>query len=583
MTLALQAWFRRLTDWAAGRALAPGSLFGISLLLALCATAWFSGGTGSDNLWGTLALCGWSLARVSGRRLAAGTAGPVGRSESAVSRTAVDRSAGARSAGWRPAGWRPAAVPSAGWRSAGWRPAAPRSAAPRSAGSPVAASPAADSEVAGGGVASFVSTVFGLAGSRRQARGPEFSRPLAGTTDWLVLPGAIWDDDADRLADSPRQPSADRQDHGARVRGTDAASSSRLAEVCTAAAECAIYGGIAAGGQSAGWTDMWPLAVMAVIAVAVRGTIGACRSPGASAEHARLGTEVGDWHHPRSAAVRRAIGAVLAPAAGTRVLIAAVVLAVHGPRLALFVILTVQLVSICCAVAGAARRTGSRRTAARTDDSLVVSRDLAAPPEAAPARQDVVLASRDDGAVARWAGRLVQGNLLPLRPALAAVAALVMLTVLGLKNLPGVIALTPVAVMMLAAPGSSHPHDRRFDWLTPVLLQVGQYIYLAALGFASGVPGPVSYALCALTAVWYASLAAGAGGSAAKRQDREAASSSASAGTLIGWEGRMLAICLGTMLGAATFAYLALAAYLGVLIGRGVTAGRLMPLEDDRR
>jgi hypothetical protein len=45
----------------------------------------------------------------------------------------------------------------------------------------------------------------------------------------------------------------------------------------------------------------------------------------------------------------------------------------------------------------------------------------------------------------------------------------------------------------------------------------------------------------------------------------------------------MFAAGLGAMLGIATFAYIALAAYLGVLICRRVVAGYLLSLEDDCR
>jgi Family of unknown function (DUF5941) len=196
----------------------------------------------------------------------------------------------------------------------------------------------------------------------------------------------------------------------------------------------------------------------------------------------------------------------------------------------------------------------------------------------------VVRASRDDGAVARWAGRLVQGNLVPLPPALVGVSGVVLLAVLGLANLPSVIALAPPAVMMLAAPGSGHPHDGRSDWLVPAVLQAGQYIYLAALGFAWNVPGPVVYSLCALTAIWYASRAADPAGTLAmRRSERAQGPPTAREGTGLGWEGRMFAVTLGAMLGVATFACLALAAYLGVLIGRKVVIGYLLTREDDRR
>jgi len=424
---ASQAWCGRLTDRAVSRRLAPDSLTGISLLLALCAAAWFSGGTGGDNLRGTLALCGWLLARVSAARLA------------------------------RTSAWQALQTSRSGW--------------------------------------------------------------LDGSTDWLVLPGASWDDDTGSSPGGSHESSAGPGAGLKAIARTDARPAGWLAAICAVAAECAIYGGIAAGGQSAGWTGMWPLAVAAVVAVALRETIGACSPPRRA--------------NARPAAVRGLARRILAPPAGARVVVAGLALAADGPRVALFTILAVEVISICVALAG------------RRDDG-------------AQSRLDVVLVSRDDGPVARWAGRLVQGNLIPLPPALAGVAATVMLAVLGMSNLPGIIALAPLAVMLLAAPGSSHPHTGRFDWLVPVVLQGGQYLYLAALGFADRLPGPVVYSLCALTAIWYANLVAGASPTGSRR---------------IGWEGRMFAAVLGSMLGIATFAYVALAAYLGVLVCRRVVTG----------
>ena len=64
---------RRLAGWAVGRAIAPNSLTGISLLLALCAAAWFSGGPG-DSTRGLIAMGGWLLAMAAAGRLAAFTA-----------------------------------------------------------------------------------------------------------------------------------------------------------------------------------------------------------------------------------------------------------------------------------------------------------------------------------------------------------------------------------------------------------------------------------------------------------------------------------------------------------------------------
>ncbi|HEX9064483.1 MAG TPA: hypothetical protein VF843_05210, partial [Streptosporangiaceae bacterium] len=185
-----------------------------------------------------------------------------------------------------------------------------------------------------------------------------------------------------------------------------------------------------------------------------------------------------------------------------------------------------------------------------------------------------LLALRDDGAAARWAGRIVQGNLIPLPPALAGLIATAMLAALGLRDLRGFIAMTPPIVMMLAAPGSSHPHDGRFDWLVPALLALAQYVYLGALGFAVSVPGPVIFAACALTALWYAGLAAGGAG------PRETGPRGAGSG--VGWEVRLFLAGLAVTFGLGTFGYVGLAAYLGVLLCRPAADRYLTRMEDDR-
>ena len=196
--------------------------------------------------------------------------------------------------------------------------------------------------------------------------------------------------------------------------------------------------------------------------------------------------------------------------------------------------------------------------------------------------QDVILALRDDGAAARWAGRLVQGNLIPLPPAVAGLIATAMLAALGLRNLPGFIAVTPPVVMMLAAPGSSHRHDGKFDWLIPVLLALAQYVYLATLGFALAVPGPVVFSACALILVRYAGIIASAGRAGAGAAGPGTGQGAAHAdpggartaqGAFLGWETRMFAIGLAAAMGLATFGYLGLAAYLCVLICRRVMTG----------
>jgi len=119
----------------------------------------------------------------------------------------------------------------------------------------------------------------------------------------------------------------------------------------------------------------------------------------------------------------------------------------------------------------------------------------AASPESAPSYQ--IAAYRDDGPLSLWLGRLVEGRIPPLPPALVGVFVTVALTLLGLRNLSGVLVLTPVEAMLLAGLGSCHPHDGRLDWLVPPLLQAGEYLFLAALAFTRLVSPPLVYALIA--------------------------------------------------------------------------------------
>jgi hypothetical protein len=177
-----------------------------------------------------------------------------------------------------------------------------------------------------------------------------------------------------------------------------------------------------------------------------------------------------------------------------------------------------------------------------------------------PAALALILRCRDDGVISRWAGGLVRGQLTPLPPALVALTAVALLAHLGLRDLPGFLTLAPPLMMLVAAPGSSHWHDGRADWLVPAVLQGAQYIYITALGFASGVPAAVTFLLVAAVAVRYADLAS-RGSPAPKRPD------------WLGWEGRMLVCGLGAAAGVAMFAYLALTAYLTFLLGSKVVTG----------
>ena len=159
----------------------------------------------------------------------------------------------------------------------------------------------------------------------------------------------------------------------------------------------------------------------------------------------------------------------------------------------------------------------------------------------------------------------MRGQLVPLPPAVAGLTATVLLATLGLHGLAGLVLLTPVAAMLLAAPGSAHPHDGPLDWLTPLVIQAGQYVYLAALGFAKGVPGPLVFALTGMVALRQVD--------AAYRARHPMPGGEPRGG--IGWEGRMLVAGVGTMLGVGTLSYLALTVYLLWLLCSGSLASWL--------
>ena len=300
------------------------------------------------------------------------------------------------------------------------------------------------------------------------------------------------------------------------------ASPTRLAVACAAISEAGLYAGLAAGGLAAGakargWSGMWQLATVTLVLVAVSQLAGACGSSPAAAGQRQASPAGPSWRR------------ILAMPWGGRVLLIAVAVPVWDARDALFGLLGWAVIAI-----GWAAATGRPRPAGSPGASAVV-------------------ACRDDGPIASQLGRPARGQLVPLPPALTGLAAVAVLAVLGLRSIPGLLLLAPVAAMLLASAGASHPHDGRLDWIVPAVLQAGQYAYIAGVGFASGVPAPLVFALCAVIAVHYADLA----GHAQRR-------------TAMGWDGRMIAAGLAAALGIATFAYVLLAAYLGVLICREI-------------
>jgi hypothetical protein len=163
---------------------------------------------------------------------------------------------------------------------------------------------------------------------------------------------------------------------------------------------------------------------------------------------------------------------------------------------------------------------------------------------------------RDDGPISIWIGRFVDGRLPPLPPLLVGLLVTGVLSALGLQNLPGILVLTPVEAMMLAALGSWHSHDGRSDWLVPPLLQAGEYVFLAALGIAGRVWPPTTLALLAAVAMRHLEVAYWARNGLRPGADRRG----------LGWECRMIVAGIAAVGGVLPIIYPLLALYLWGLL-----------------
>ena len=318
-----------------------------------------------------------------------------------------------------------------------------------------------------------------------------------------------------------------------------------LAVVCAWAGELAVYAGLAVGATGSP-TVAWKLATAAAMLFALRKVTRLVRLAQLAAypvaRPADAGESPGTWRFSLGGLV----GQLLAVPTWVRALVITVTAAYDGNRTAL-------LATVCCgAVALAWALVAGPRRPPNADGTRAVP---AGEPRA-------VAACRDDGPIARFAGALVHGQLVPLPPAIAGLIATLLLAALGLGMLDGLVLLTPVAAMLLAAPGSAHPHDGPLDWLAPIVIQAGQYIYLAALGFAVGVPGPVTFALIGLTGLRQLDVAYQARHPVTPRGARAS----------LGWEGRMLVAGFGAMIGLGSVGYLVLIGYLGwLLAGNGLS------------
>jgi hypothetical protein len=292
----------------------------------------------------------------------------------------------------------------------------------------------------------------------------------------------------------------------------------------------------------AGTAGVWRLAIAALLLLGVRklALLGYEQTAGPS----------GDLF-PRS--TLRTVEQALTFPAGERYAVIAATSVFFGPRLTFLVLLGWGGLGAGYLLAGQIARSARAPGAAS---------------QGAERPDDGVLAAyRDDGALSSWIGALVDGRLPPLPPVLVGLLVTGVLAALGLGNLPGILVLTPVEAMMLAALGARHPHDGRLDWLVPALLLTGEGVFLAALGLARDVTPWVVFTLLAAVVVRHVDLACRARAGQGIPADIYG----------LGWEGRMLLAGVAAVAGIVPFAYVALSGYLWLLFIRDFVSGWLAP------
>ena len=285
----------------------------------------------------------------------------------------------------------------------------------------------------------------------------------------------------------------------------------------------------------AGETGVWRLAIAALLLLGVRklAGLGYERTAGAPVDL-----------FPRS--VLRTLEQAITFPAGERYAVIVLTSVLFGPRLTFLILLGWGVVGAGYLLAGQIARSARAAGAARSGG----------PDEDEDEDEDNGLAAyRGDGVLAHWAGALVDGRLPPLPPVLVGLLVTGMLAALGLGNLPGILVLTPIEAMMLAALGSRHPHDGRLDWLAPALLLAGEGVFLGALGLARQVTLWVVFALLAAVLVRHVDLACRARAGRGLEADVWG----------LGWEGRMLLAGVAATAGLVPFAYAVLAGYLWLL------------------
>jgi hypothetical protein len=294
-----------------------------------------------------------------------------------------------------------------------------------------------------------------------------------------------------------------------------AASASFHAGAPLGVAGKSLGGTFVAGFGGVGSAGVWRLAIMAVILTVLTAMVDICvLGPALPGARLRLFGPPGDVRLP----------------------VACLAVLVFGARGAFLVVIVLGLVALGVTVADGLRQTSDRGE---------------------------LRGYRGDGRLAIWIGKWVEGKVPPLPPLFVGLLVTGVLTALGLHNLSGILLLTPVEAMLLAAFASWHPHNGRSDWLVPPLLQLGEYLFLAEIGYAGGVWPAVTFAVVAAVGLRHIDLAYRVRGSLANGIDRRG----------LGWEGRMLIAGIAAAIGVAPVVYVLLAVYLWYRLARDWMVG----------
>jgi hypothetical protein len=176
-----------------------------------------------------------------------------------------------------------------------------------------------------------------------------------------------------------------------------------------------------------------------------------------------------------------------------------------------------------------------------------------------PVPNSTVVAYRDDGPLSRAMGLLVAGQLPPLPPVIAGTFVTGVLLLIGVAGSDGLAVFAPAVTLLLAGPGSTHPHDGRYDWLVVPILRLIEYTFIAACGFAHGLHPVLIFLLLGAMAFHHYDLVY------RLRQRVYPPPWLATFG--LGWDGRMMAVSLAAIAGWMAVGYVALTVYLWALFG----------------